>query len=287
VPDAVAGAGTIRSAADAQASALAGAKFGVSPGYTRAVGKACHDLGLPLLPGVATGSEIMTAQEDGYTQLKFFPALQAGGLPMLKAWQGPFGDVTFCPTGGIHAGNAAEFLALSNVACVGGSWIVPTDAIRDGDWARIEQLARARANCRADMRADFDASDLKVIAFDIFGTVVDWHSGIAAESSASAGRRWRAFALAWRAGYQPAMKAVMERIAAGEGGFTLLDELHLSMLEQVLRDFSLGDRLDSAAKRDLSRAWHRCRPGPIRWRGSRGSRRSSPSARSPTATSAC
>ncbi|CAN5336056.1 2-dehydro-3-deoxy-phosphogluconate aldolase [soil metagenome] len=142
VPEAVAGAGTIRSAADAQASVLAGAKFGVSPGYTPAVGKACRDLGLPLLPGVATGSEIMMAQEDGYTQLKFFPALQAGGLPMLKAWQGPFGDVTFCPTGGIHAGNAVEFLALSNVACVGGSWIVPTDAIRDGDWARIERLAR-------------------------------------------------------------------------------------------------------------------------------------------------
>ena len=142
VPEAVAGAGTIRSASDAQASVLAGAKFGVSPGYTSAVGKACRDLGLPLLPGVATGSEIMMAQEDGYQQLKFFPAMQAGGLPMLKAWQGPFGDVTFCPTGGIHAGNAAEFLALSNVACVGGSWIVPTDAIQQGDWARIEKLAR-------------------------------------------------------------------------------------------------------------------------------------------------
>ena len=142
VPEAVAGAGTIRSASDAQASVLAGAKFGVSPGYTSAVGKACRDLGLPLLPGVATGSEIMMAQEDGYQQLKFFPAMQAGGLPMLKAWQGPFGDVSFCPTGGIHAGNAAEFLALSNVACVGGSWIVPTDAIQQGDWARIEQLAR-------------------------------------------------------------------------------------------------------------------------------------------------
>ncbi|MDM0052278.1 MULTISPECIES: bifunctional 4-hydroxy-2-oxoglutarate aldolase/2-dehydro-3-deoxy-phosphogluconate aldolase [unclassified Variovorax] len=142
VPEAVAGAGTIRSAADAQASALAGAKFGVSPGYTRAVGKACHDLGLPLLPGVATGSEIMMAQEDGLTELKFFPAVQAGGLAMLKAWQGPFGDVKFCPTGGIHAGNAHEFLALSNVACVGGSWIVPTDAIAAGDWARIEALAR-------------------------------------------------------------------------------------------------------------------------------------------------
>lgn len=142
VPEAVAGAGTIRSASDAQASVLAGAKFGVSPGYTSAVGKACRDLGLPLLPGVATGSEIMMAQEDGYQQLKFFPAMQAGGLPMLKAWQGPFGDVMFCPTGGIHAGNAVEFLALSNVACVGGSWIVPTDAIQQGDWARIEQLAR-------------------------------------------------------------------------------------------------------------------------------------------------
>ena len=142
VPEAVAGAGTIRSASDAQASVLAGAKFGVSPGYTSAVGRACRDLGLPLLPGVATGSEIMMAQEDGYQQLKFFPAMQAGGLPMLKAWQGPFGDVSFCPTGGIHAGNAVEFLALSNVACVGGSWIVPTDAIQQGDWARIEQLAR-------------------------------------------------------------------------------------------------------------------------------------------------
>lgn len=142
VPEAVPGAGTIRSAADAQASALAGAKFGVSPGYTRAVGKACHDLGLPLLPGVATGSEIMLAQEDGFTELKFFPAVQAGGLAMLKAWQGPFGDVKFCPTGGIHLGNAHEFLALSNVACVGGSWIVPTDAIAAGDWARIEALAR-------------------------------------------------------------------------------------------------------------------------------------------------
>lgn len=142
VPDAVPGAGTIRSAADAQASALAGARFGVSPGYTRAVGKACHDLGLPLLPGVATGSEIMRAQEDGYTELKFFPALQAGGINMLRAWGGPFNDVKFCPTGGVHLGNAPEFLALPNVACVGGSWIVPTEAIAAKDWARIEMLAR-------------------------------------------------------------------------------------------------------------------------------------------------
>ncbi|MGI4778758.1 MAG: bifunctional 4-hydroxy-2-oxoglutarate aldolase/2-dehydro-3-deoxy-phosphogluconate aldolase [Janthinobacterium lividum] len=142
VPEAVAGAGTIRTVADAQASVRAGAKFGVSPGYTSAVGRACRDLGLPLLPGVATGSEIMLAQEDGYTELKFFPAVQAGGLPMLKAWQGPFGDVRFCPTGGINLANAPEFLALSNVACVGGSWIVPTDAILAGDWDRITRLAR-------------------------------------------------------------------------------------------------------------------------------------------------
>jgi 2-dehydro-3-deoxyphosphogluconate aldolase/(4S)-4-hydroxy-2-oxoglutarate aldolase len=145
VPEAVVGAGTIRSAADVQASVMAGARFGVSPGYTSKVGQACRDAGLPLLPGVATGSEIMMAQEDGLTQLKFFPAVQAGGLAMLKAWQGPFGEVKFCPTGGITSANAPEFLALSNVACVGGSWLVPNDAIASGDWGRIETLARAAA----------------------------------------------------------------------------------------------------------------------------------------------
>jgi len=142
VPEAVAGAGTVRSAADAQAAAMAGARFVVSPGYTHAVGKACRDLELPLLPGVATGSEIMAAQEDGYTALKFFPAIQAGGMAMLKAWQGPFGDVKFCPTGGITVANAPEFLALANVVCVGGSWLTPADALAQGDWARITQLAR-------------------------------------------------------------------------------------------------------------------------------------------------
>jgi 2-dehydro-3-deoxyphosphogluconate aldolase / (4S)-4-hydroxy-2-oxoglutarate aldolase len=142
VPAAVIGAGTVRSAADAQAAAMAGAQFAVSPGYTAAVGKACHDLGLSLLPGVATGGEIMAAQEGGYTELKFFPALQAGGLPMLKAWGGPFGDVRFCPTGGISPANAAEFLALPNVACVGGSWLVPASALAQGDWAGITALAR-------------------------------------------------------------------------------------------------------------------------------------------------
>jgi 2-dehydro-3-deoxyphosphogluconate aldolase/(4S)-4-hydroxy-2-oxoglutarate aldolase len=132
VPDAVIGAGTVRSAADAQAAAMAGARFAVSPGYSHAIGKACHELGLPLLPGVATGSEILAAQEDGYAELKFFPALQAGGVAMLKAWQGPFGDVRFCPTGGV-------------TVCVGGSWLTPGDAVAGGDWQRITALARAAA----------------------------------------------------------------------------------------------------------------------------------------------
>ena len=142
VPEAVAGAGTVRTAAEAVAVARAGARFAVSPGYTRAVGQACKEAGLPLLPGVATGSEIMMAQEDGLTELKFFPALQAGGSAMLKAWHGPFGDITFCPTGGISTANAAEFLGLPNVACVGGSWLTPADAIAAGDWSRITALAR-------------------------------------------------------------------------------------------------------------------------------------------------
>jgi 2-dehydro-3-deoxyphosphogluconate aldolase/(4S)-4-hydroxy-2-oxoglutarate aldolase len=145
VPDAVVGAGTVRSAADAQAAAMAGARFAVSPGYTHAIGKACHDLGLALLPGVATGSEILMAQEDGFQSLKFFPAVQAGGLAMLKAWHGPFGDVKFCPTGGVGPANARDFLALPNVACVGGSWLTPAEAVERGDWAAITRLAAQAA----------------------------------------------------------------------------------------------------------------------------------------------
>jgi 2-dehydro-3-deoxyphosphogluconate aldolase/(4S)-4-hydroxy-2-oxoglutarate aldolase len=141
VPEAVLGAGTVRSQADAQAAVNAGARFAVSPGYTSALGQACRALGLPLLPGVATGSEIMQAQADGYQQLKFFPALQAGGLAMLKAWSGPFFDVDFCPTGGLTPENAPQFLALPKVRCVGGSWLVPADALAAGDWARITVLA--------------------------------------------------------------------------------------------------------------------------------------------------
>ena len=142
VPEAVIGAGTVRSAADAKAAASAGALFAVSPGYTSTVGKACRDLRLPLLPGVATGSEIMMAQEDGFTELKFFPAMQAGGSALLKAWSGPFFDIKFCPTGGLTSSNAPDFLSLPNVRCVGGSWLTPADAMAAGDWARITQLAK-------------------------------------------------------------------------------------------------------------------------------------------------
>lgn len=141
VPEAVVGAGTVRSAADAQACAMAGARFVVSPGYTHALGQACRDAGLPLLPGVATGSEIMMAQEDGLSELKFFPAMQAGGPAMLKAWGGPFGDVRFCPTGGVTMANAPELLALPNVVCVGGSWLTPPDALARSNWAHITALA--------------------------------------------------------------------------------------------------------------------------------------------------
>lgn len=149
VPEAVVGAGTVRSPADVQAAANAGARFAVSPGYTTALGQACNDAGLPLLPGVATGSEIMLAREDGFTELKFFPAVQAGGVGMLMAWGGPFFDVRFCPTGGVTQQNAAEFLALPNVVCVGGSWLVPTEALAQGDWARVTQLAELAANLQA------------------------------------------------------------------------------------------------------------------------------------------
>jgi 2-dehydro-3-deoxyphosphogluconate aldolase / (4S)-4-hydroxy-2-oxoglutarate aldolase len=142
VPGAVVGAGTIRTPDDAFAAKAAGSVFGVSPGYTAEVGAACRDAGLPLLPGVATASEVMAAQADGLRFLKFFPATAAGGLPMLKALHGPFPDVVFCPTGGITPETAPQFLALPNVKVCGGSWLTPADAVKAGDWARITQLAR-------------------------------------------------------------------------------------------------------------------------------------------------
>lgn len=141
VAGAIVGAGTIRSPADARAAHAAGAVFGVSPGYTAEVGAACREVGLPLLPGVATASEVMAAQADGLSFLKFFPATAAGGIPMLKALAGPFPDVVFCPTGGISLATAPDFLALPNVKVCGGSWLTPADAVKAGDWARITELA--------------------------------------------------------------------------------------------------------------------------------------------------
>ncbi len=143
LPEVLVGAGTVRSAADARAALDAGSRFAVSPGYTSELGAACKRLGLPLLPGAATASEVMLATADGLDFLKFFPAMQAGGLAMLRALGGPFTDVKFCPTGGLSEANAPEFLALANVVVCGGSWLTPADAVAQGDWARITSLAKA------------------------------------------------------------------------------------------------------------------------------------------------
>jgi 2-dehydro-3-deoxyphosphogluconate aldolase/(4S)-4-hydroxy-2-oxoglutarate aldolase len=148
VPSAIVGAGTVRSVADVHAAKAAGCAFAVSPGYTPEVGRACRDAGLTLLPGVATASEVMLANADGYTFLKFFPAVAAGGLPMLKSLAGPFPDVAFCPTGGITLETAPQFLALPNVKVCGGSWLTPGDAVKAGDWTRITRLAREAAALR-------------------------------------------------------------------------------------------------------------------------------------------
>ncbi len=142
VPQAVVGAGTVRSAADARAAQSAGATFAVSPGCTETVVQACRDLGLALLPGAATASEVMRAAELGFRFLKFFPAAAAGGTALLKAWASPFADIVFCPTGGIAPANAGEYLALANVKVVGGSWLTPPEALAAGDWPRITRLAR-------------------------------------------------------------------------------------------------------------------------------------------------
>ena len=150
VPEAIVGAGTVRSAADAQAAKNAGCRFAVSPGYSQTIGDACRQLELPLLPGVATASEVMAANADGYFFLKFFPASAAGGMAMLKAFAGPFGDVHFCPTGGITLASAPQFLALPNVKVCGGSWLTPADAVAAGDWGRITELAREATALRQD-----------------------------------------------------------------------------------------------------------------------------------------
>ncbi|MCW8166564.1 bifunctional 4-hydroxy-2-oxoglutarate aldolase/2-dehydro-3-deoxy-phosphogluconate aldolase [Verminephrobacter aporrectodeae subsp. tuberculatae] len=151
LPQAVVGVGTVLDADDARRASAAGARFAVSPGYTQQVGDACKALKLPLLPGVATSSEIMAALSDGFSFLKLFPAEAAGGIPLLKSWASPFGQVSFCPTGGIGPATAPDYLALPNVRCVGGSWLTPADAVRSGDWARITALARAAQALRGAM----------------------------------------------------------------------------------------------------------------------------------------
>jgi 2-dehydro-3-deoxyphosphogluconate aldolase / (4S)-4-hydroxy-2-oxoglutarate aldolase len=137
-PLATVGAGTVLSAKDAEKAAKAGAKFAVSPGLTEALAKQDS---LPLLPGVATASEVMQALEWGFTHLKFFPALPAGGVPALKGIGGPLSAARFCPTGGIDIQNAAQFLALENVLCVGGSWVAPDALMKAGQWSEIARLS--------------------------------------------------------------------------------------------------------------------------------------------------
>jgi len=148
VPEAVIGAGTIRTPADVAASVAAGAKFLVSPGTTPGLVDAMEVSGVPFLPGVATASEVMALADRGVTEMKFFPAEAAGGLPYLKALGGPLPQVKFCPTGGIRLATAPDYLALPNVGCVGGTWLTPADALADGDYSRIEKLAAEAAALR-------------------------------------------------------------------------------------------------------------------------------------------
>jgi 2-dehydro-3-deoxyphosphogluconate aldolase/(4S)-4-hydroxy-2-oxoglutarate aldolase len=149
VEGAIVGVGTLTQPEEFAAARDAGAVFGVSPGLTDKLVEASKKSGLRLLPGVMTPSEVMFAREAGFRELKLFPAMQAGGVGMLNAIGGPLADVTFCPTGGISIETAPSFLALKNVACVGGSWLTPKDAIAAGDWGRITELARAAAALRA------------------------------------------------------------------------------------------------------------------------------------------
>lgn len=150
VEGAIVGVGTLLQPEEFKAARDAGAQFGVSPGLTPALIEAAKTSGLPLLPGVMTPSEVMAAREQGFRQLKLFPAVPAGGVGMLNAIGGPLADVTFCPTGGITIETAPQFLACKNVACVGGSWLTPKEAMRTGNWEHITELAAAAAALRAE-----------------------------------------------------------------------------------------------------------------------------------------
>lgn len=146
VEGATVGVGTVLSAIDLHAARQAGARFAVSPGMSPYLLDAADENPLPLLPGAATASEAMRLLERGYRHMKFFPAVPAGGHKLLGAWAGPLPQIRFCPTGGISLTNAADFLALPNVFCVGGSWLTPADKLAAGDWAAIELLAREAAS---------------------------------------------------------------------------------------------------------------------------------------------
>lgn len=145
IPGAIVGAGTVLDAEQARAAVAAGARFLVSPGSTTELIDAAIALGMPILPGVATASEAMVARDKGLRLLKFFPAGPAGGPNYLKALASPLQEIQFCPTGGVSLDNAGDYLKLANVVCVGGSWVAPADAVKAGDWARIERLAREAA----------------------------------------------------------------------------------------------------------------------------------------------
>ena len=145
VSGAVVGSGTVRSPLQMSHSVTAGCQFMVSPGASPRLLEAADEVAIPLLPGIGTPTEAMTASEHGYGFLKFFPAEALGGAPVLKAFASPLPDIMFCPTGGITQATARDYLALPNVICVGGSWILPAEAIESGDWGRVETLAREAA----------------------------------------------------------------------------------------------------------------------------------------------
>nr|WP_275937268.1 bifunctional 4-hydroxy-2-oxoglutarate aldolase/2-dehydro-3-deoxy-phosphogluconate aldolase [Streptomyces fulvoviolaceus] len=149
VPGAVVGAGTVITPEQVTECVAAGARFLVSPGWTDVLLEAMRASGLPFLPGVSTTSEVVALLERGVREMKFFPAQAAGGTAYLKSLAGPLPQARFCPTGGIGPGNAPEYLALPNVGCVGGTWMLPADAIAARDWGRIEALARAAAGLSA------------------------------------------------------------------------------------------------------------------------------------------
>ncbi|MEU1370390.1 bifunctional 4-hydroxy-2-oxoglutarate aldolase/2-dehydro-3-deoxy-phosphogluconate aldolase [Streptomyces sp. NPDC005803] len=148
VPDAVVGAGTVISARNVSETVAAGARFLVSPGWTDALLDAMKESAVPFLPGVSTTSEVVALLERGVTEMKFFPAEAAGGTAYLKALSAPLPQARFCPTGGISLASAPSYLALANVGCVGGSWMVPGDAVAARDWSRVERLAAGAAALR-------------------------------------------------------------------------------------------------------------------------------------------